>query len=202
MKILFIPVISKQKLYKSNLSLLQKIPKNIGIVYSIQYKNIANEIKKQLSPSHNITKFTQVLGCSQLKFPILTKAILLISDGKFHAIGLAIKSKLPIYIYNNKGLQQISKKEIENLVKKQKGAYLKYLNSNNIGIFISTKTGQQNLSKALHFKKQNKKQSYLFIANNINTQEFENFPKIQSWVNTACRRIDMNDSSIINIDKI
>ena len=77
---------------------------------------------------------------------------------------------------------------------------------------VSTKPGQSNLKKALEFKKhapregvpsaEGKKQAYLFIGNNIETSEFENFPQIQAWVNTACRRLDMNDSSIINLDTI
>ncbi len=202
MKTLLIPAISKQKPNKANLSKLNKLPKNLAIAYSIQYINMAKQIKKELFKAHNITKFQQVLGCSQIKFPESTKAILLISDGKFHATGIAIESKLPVYIYNNSTLQEISKKEIENLQRKQKVAYMKYLHSYNIGVLVSTKPGQQNLIKAIQFKKQNKKKTYLFIANNLNTAEFENFPQIQSWVNTACRRMDMNDNSIINIDKI
>jgi len=202
MKTLLIPAISKQELNKSNLLKLKKLPKNIAIAYSIQYKNIAKQIKKQLAKSHNITKFAQVLGCSQIKLPKQTKATLLISDGKFHAIGLAQETQKPVYIYNNRGLQQISKKEIEKSNKKQKGTYLKYLNSYNIGALISTKPGQQNLKKAIQFKKQSKKKTYLFLANNLNPAEFENFPQIQSWVNTACRRMDMTNSSILNIDKL
>jgi len=202
MKLLFIPAISKQKLNKSNLQKLKKLPKNLAIAYSIQYINIAKQIQKELSKSHNITKFTQVLGCSQPRFPKSTKAILLITDGKFHTTGLAIESNLPLYTYNNIGVNQITKLEIKDFQKKQKASYLKYLHSNNIGVFISTKPGQQNLNKALQFKKNNKKKSYLFIANNLNTSEFENFPQIQSWVNTACRRMDINDLRIINVDRI
>jgi len=202
MKTLFIPAISKQELNKANLSKLTKLPKEIAIAYSIQYINLAKQIKKELSNSYNITSFQQVLGCSQLKLAKKTKAILLISDGKFHATGIAIELKLPVYIYNNRGIQAITKKDIENFQKKQKVAYMKYLYANNIGVLVSTKPGQQNLSKALQFKKQSKKKSYLFIANNLNTTEFENFPQIKSWVNTACRRMDMADNSIININQI
>ena len=52
-----------------------------------------------------------------------------------------------------------------------------------------------------YIKKKLKKQSYLFICNNINTYEFENFG-LDSWVNTACPRMDMEDNKIINIDKL
>ncbi|MBR9701623.1 2-(3-amino-3-carboxypropyl)histidine synthase [Candidatus Pacearchaeota archaeon] len=199
MKTLFIPAKSKLKLDKSltnNLS--KKLPQNIAIAYSIQYKSQAEELNKILKPVAS----TQVLGCSQPKFPKNTKAILLISDGKFHATSLAMETKLPTYILENNKLSKISSKDIEVLRKKQKAAYVKFLNSKEVGIIISTKPGQQRLKRAMEFKKKLKsKHSYLFICNNINTSEFENFG-LDSWVNTACPRLDMNDARVVNIDNI
>ena len=68
-----------------------------------------------------------------------------------------------------------------------------------IGIIVSIKPGQEAMKRALALKNKLKnKDSYIFLCNDINTREFENFPAIQSWVNTACPRLDF-DSSIINI---
>jgi 2-(3-amino-3-carboxypropyl)histidine synthase len=103
----------------------------------------------------------------------------------------------------NNQLIKISEKDVENLKKKQKGAYIKFLNAKKIGILVSTKPGQQNLKRAFKIKNKIKnKESYLFISNNINTAEFENFPEIESWINTACPRLDMEDARIVNMDKI
>lgn len=203
MKTLFIHAKINSEIDKSKInSISNKLPKNIAIAYSIQYQEIAKEIKKILSKNHKITKFIQVLGCSQPVFSKSTKAILLISSGKFHAVSLAFETKLPVYVLENNSLAQISKKEIEIFEQKQKASYVKFLNSNKIGILISTKPGQQNLKKAMDLKKTIKnKNSYLFLCNNININEFENF-EIDSWINTACRRMDLNDNSIINMDKI
>ncbi|MFA4952939.1 MAG: diphthamide synthesis protein [Candidatus Pacearchaeota archaeon] len=203
MKILFIPTKSKLKLNKSNiLGISKKLPKNIAIAYSVQYEEIAKEIKEIFSKSHNITKFTQILGCSKPQVPKNTQAILLISDGKFHAVSLRLETRLPIYLLDNNNLIQISEQEIQNLEKKRKSSYLKFLNANKIGILVSTKPGQENLKKAIQFKNQQKtKNSYLFIGNEINSSEFENFPQIQSWVNTACPRLDMN-ANVVNLEKI
>jgi len=199
MKTLFIPAKSKLRLDNSIIKKITKeLPKNISMAYSIQYKAQAEELKKILKP----VAFTQVLGCSNPKFPKNTKAILLISDGKFHAISLALETKLPTYILENNKLAKILDKDIEKLGKQQKAAYVKFLNSKEVGILVSTKPGQQRLSRAREFKKKLKnKRSYLFICNNINTSEFENFG-LDSWVNTACPRMDMNDSRVVNIDKI
>ncbi len=203
MKTLFILAKIKSKANKPKiLEISKKLPKNIAITYSIQYKDIALEIKNILSKTHKITKLVQVLGCSKPNFSKNTKAILLISSGKFHAISLAVESELPIYILEHSILRKISKQDIESFKKKQKASYLKFLNADKIGILVSTKPGQQNLKKALELKKKIKnKKSYLFISNNIDINEFENFG-LSSWVNTACPRLDMNHSSIINMDKI
>lgn len=147
--------------------------------------------------NHIITGFSQVLGCSKPPFSKDTQAVLLISSGRFHAISLALETNLPIYIYDRK-LSKISEKEIEELRKKKKVAYLKFLNAEKIGIIISTKPGQENLTPALRIKKNLKnKKSYLFIGNEINPKEFENFP-ISSWLNTACPRLDF-DFNVINL---
>ncbi|MBA7494840.1 hypothetical protein ES702_05417 [subsurface metagenome] len=196
---LFIPAKYKSKVNKSKIkSLSKKLPKNIAIAYSIQYKDIAFEIKELLS--NNITRITQVLGCSKPKLPKNTQAMLLIGSGRFHALSLAQETKLPIYILENNKLTKISKQELELFERRQRASYVKFLNSEKIGILVSTKPGQQNLKKALNFKKKCKNQAYLFISNDINANEFENFT-LDCWVNTACPRLDM-DSSVINIDKI
>ncbi|MBA7675377.1 hypothetical protein ES703_83610 [subsurface metagenome] len=218
MKTLFIPAKIKSKANKPKiLEISKKLPKNIAIAYSIQYKDIAFEIKNilssgsqrrangkftSLSKTHKITKLVQVLGCSKPSFPKNTQAILLISSGKFHAIPLTLEAKLPIYILEHNVLRKISKQDIESFKKRQKASYLKFLNADEIGILVSTKPGQQNLKKALELKKKIKnKKSYLFISNNIDINEFENF-RLNCWVNTACPRLDMESNSIINMDKI
>ncbi|MEK6827050.1 MAG: diphthamide synthesis protein, partial [Nanoarchaeota archaeon] len=140
----------------------------------------------------------QVLGCSSPKFPSETEAILLLSTGKFHAVSLAFESKIPVYVLEENNLKKISKEEIDLLDKKRKTSYLKFLNADKIGILVSTKPGQENLTKAVSFKSKLKdKKSYLFMGNNIDINEFENFG-INSWVNTSCPRMDF-DSSVINL---
>ena len=202
MKTLFVPASSRSKLNKEKfVKILKKFPKDLAIAYSIQYKHIARQAKQEISKTHNITKFTQVLGCSKPDFPKSTKVILLISNGKFHAISLALESKLPVYLIDHNKITLISKKDIKLLEQRKKGAYLKFLNSNNIGILVSTKPGQQNLKKALETKKKLKQKSYLFLSNNIDEQEFENF-QLDCWLNTACPRLDLVSKHTLNIGNL
>jgi 2-(3-amino-3-carboxypropyl)histidine synthase len=200
MKTMFIPVKIKSEI---NVKKIQSLifPKNLAIAYSIQYKEIATKIKEILSKKNNITSFVQVLGCSIPKFPKQTQAVLLISSGKFHGVSLALETNLPIYIWEGNELIKLNDSEIDQLRKRKKAAYLNFLNSEKIGILISTKPGQENLKKAISLKSNIKnKKSYLFISNEVNTREFENFG-IKSWINTACPRMDF-DSAIINMNSL
>jgi len=200
---MFISAKVKSGINKSKiLEISKKLPKNIVIAYSIQYKDIANQIKEMLSKNHKINSFIQVLGCSKPKFSKKTKAILLISSGKFHAISLAFESNLPVYLLESNKLKKISKEQVDSLKKKNKASYMRFLSAQKIGILISTKPGQENLKEAIAIKNKFKdKDSYLFMSNEITPKEFENFPEIQSWINTACPRLDF-DSSFININSI
>ncbi|GAG12780.1 unnamed protein product [marine sediment metagenome] len=200
MKTLFIPAKIKTQVNKKKIEALsRKLPKNIAIAYSIQYQDIAFEIKELLS--NNVTKIIQVLGCSKPNFSKNTQAIVLIGSGRFHTLSLASETNLPIYILEKDKLVEISESDIESLKKTKKAAYLKFLHADKVGILVSTKPGQENLKKAVDLSKKIKdKTTYLFISNNLDTSEFENFG-LESWVNTACPRLDMN-SSIINISDL
>ncbi len=202
MKTLFIPAKTKDKLNRKKLlDISRKLPINIAIAYSIQFQEIAFEAKRILSGKNIINNIVQVLGCSKPKFSEFAQAILLIGSGRFHAISLALETKLPVYILNRDSFEKISEKDIKELEKKNKVSYIRFLNADKVGILISTKPGQQNLQKALNIKNKLKnKKSYLFIGNNINADEFENFG-LNSWINTGCPRLDM-DGSIINVDKL
>ena len=197
MKTIFIPVKIISEINTKKIQSL-KLPKNIAIAYSIQYKDIAEKINAILSKSHNITGMSQVLGCSKPRFAKTTEAILLISSGEFHAVSLSLESNLPVYILEHDKIRKISGEEINFFKKRKLASYVKFLNAEKVGILVSTKPGQENMKKAISLKSKLKnKKSYLFIANEINPKQFENFPEIKSWVNTACPRLDF-DVSVIN----
>lgn len=197
---------SKQNLdqdFKIPPSQLKKLPKNILLLYSIQYRPLAQAIKTQLTSNKiNINGFQQVLGCSKISNP-KNLPILLISTGKFHAQNLYLQSQEIYLLYNNK-ITRISNKEINKLKTKRKTALMKFLNAETIGILVSTKLGQENLAKTIKLKKaliKENKQPYIFLANNISTDQFENF-QIDAWVNTACPGLAYNNPNIINMGEL
>ena len=200
MKTLFIPAKINSEVNAVKILSL-KLPKSIAIAYSIQYEDIAKKVKEILSKNHEITAFFQVLGCSKPNIQKSTNAILLIGSGKFHAVSLALETSLPVFVLYNDSMAEISNKEIESLKTRKKASYMKFLNSENIGILVSTKPGQENLKRAIELKnslKSKNKKSYILIGDNLNHTEFENFNYINSWINTACPRLDF-DNSVINV---
>lgn len=203
MRTIFISAKSRKRLNKfSFLKDLNILPRNIAIVYSIQYEDIAKEIMAFLKKNRIITQFSQVLGCSRIISSKETKAILLIGSGKFHALAIASSSTLPIYICNGERIEKISEKEIVSFNQHKKTAQIKFLSSNKIGVLVSTKPGQQNLAKALKLKDTIKqKKIYFFLGDFLSPGEFENFG-LNSWINTACPRLDMDSTSIINVEDL
>jgi len=206
-KILYIEARKKLKLNKELVKeLAGGLPNTIYLAYSIQYKKLAEELKKELAKSRTIKIHgsSQVLGCSKLK---TSTPILLIGSGRFHALNLALSSQKEVFIFDNYSISKIGKEEIEQEQRKEKGNYLKFLASKEIGILVSTKSGQQNLSLALKLKDKLKKQGknpFLFLSDNINIQELENFP-IDLWINTACPGISLDSPRIIdsrNLEKL
>jgi len=201
--ILYIPAIQKNFNIKLKKEQIAKLPKKLFLAYSIQYKSLAENIKEQLMKNKiKIEKFQQVLGCSKIKtnFPVL-----LISTGKFHAQNLMLQTPA-LFVLENNNIVKIPQSEIDNIRFKKQTALIKFLKAENIGILVSTKPGQENLNKAIKLKKQlenqkNPKQAYIFISNNIDTSQFENF-NIDVWVNTACKGIAMDNADIINIDDL
>lgn len=203
MKTLFIPVSVKTSIDFIKLKgILQPLPKNLALVYSIQYREFAGNLKKELSKTHNILHFSQILGCSNLNFSDKVEAILIITDGKFYALSLAYQSKKPVYLFERDKLIKIPSEELISFEKRKKASYVNFLNSSKVGVLISTKPGQQKLKMTLNLKKKfpNKK-FYFFISNNLNLKESENFG-LDFWINTACPRLDMDSSRIINIGNL
>jgi len=202
MKVLYIETQNKSQKVELNEEILKKLPKELLLVYSIQYKSQAGKIKKQLeSNGFKITGFSQVLGCTKLK---LTKPVLLIGSGRFHALNLALQSDYPVYIYNNGTITKIEENEIEALKKKKQGNISKFLSSERVGILFSTKPGQYNPKEEIIeklMKKYPEKRFFFFVSNNINIAEFENF-KIDFWLNTACPGLTNDSTKIENIDDI
>ncbi len=204
MKTLFIEA-KYNKPIKLSKEIEKKLPKKIGLAASIQFLHSLPSIKKQLKKA---IIAGQVLGCNTKnveKIKNKVDAFLYIGDGKFHPLGVAVKTKKQVFTFNplNNKFKRIEKKDIENYEKRKKAALIKFLHAENIGILVSTKKSQYyNIKKLESLKNRYKnKKFYTFIADTINHKQLENFPFIQAWVNTACPRIE-EDIKVVNVEEV
>jgi 2-(3-amino-3-carboxypropyl)histidine synthase len=197
------------------------LPQAIGLVTTIQHVHKIGQVKQLLEQAGkkvflltgNRSAYEgQALGCDlfTLKPAKEIEAFLFIGTGEFHPQQLMLMQKKPVYTYNpeSKIFSQLDKKEIEPIEKRAKGAYLKFLSSGKIGVLVTTKPGQQNLTLALTLKaKYPDKEFFYLIADTFDFGSLMDFPFIECFVNTACPRIGYDDSAaaekpIVNIDAI
>lgn len=200
MKTLYIEARKTLVLDESKLKELEKIlPNTIYIAYSVQYKQLAQEIKKRISKK--VTGFSQVLGCTDLK---TSSPILFIGNGRFHALNLAISSSKEVFIFDNHIIDKIGNPEIERQKKIEQGRYSKFLISERVGILASLKQGQENFNLSRKIKTRvsgMKKKVYLFLADDIQVSELENF-NLPIYINTACPGLELDSIKLLNYRSI
>ncbi|MBI4155350.1 diphthamide synthesis protein [Candidatus Woesearchaeota archaeon] len=190
MKVLFVPTYVKLDVLPS----LKKVKINgrIGVITTAQFVNQLDLICKNLK---NSVKGGQILGCnveSAKKIQNKVDAFLYIGLGMFHPWALIVLNK-PVYVLNplTQEIKKISEDEIKKYRKERKGKVLKFMHAKTVGLLVSTKPLQQNLNKALILKDSILgKKVYIFVSNNLNEQQLENFKGVDCWVNTACPRIE------------
>ena len=202
MKIMMVEGRYTGKIDLSNLD-ANELPKTIGLATTVQFLGYIDDIKRHLESNGKIVfadrmrqKYEgQLLGCdtgAAEKVKGNVDAFLYIGTGVFHPLGIALNIDKEVFCYDpiSAILSKIDRKEVERYSRKRKGAYLKFLEANEIGILVSLKPGQNNFKKAVELKNQLKgKNCYIFAFDTLDFNQVENFPFIQCWVNTACSRI-------------
>ncbi|MEM3113031.1 MAG: diphthamide synthesis protein [Candidatus Pacearchaeota archaeon] len=195
--------------------------KSIALFTSVQFSDIENfiseikskEIKVNITKAKRTSNKMQILGCDiyhdSFETQILDEsdAILYVGDGYFHpkALLLAqIKNKKikPVMMWNpiSKTLQVLNEGLIREQIKKYKRNLKLFISADTIGILVTIKPGQNYFMTAKRLKEflENQgKKAYIFIDNNIDLRQLENYTFIKAWVNTACPRIGTDD--IVNI---
>jgi diphthamide biosynthesis enzyme Dph1/Dph2-like protein len=193
MKYMFIS--AKGKFDLNQLAGLNKMPKKLGLVTTIQFLAELPKIKKYLeSKGKTVVIGGQILGCSAKnaeKIKDKVDAFLYIGTGMFHP-GAMLDIGKDIYLQNGEKLE----------LKKRKNHAAKFYVSKNIGVIVSLKKGQHHLDWAEKLKKKYKdKNIYIFLCDTLDYVQMQNFPFIECWVNTACPRI-ADDISVVNYEEI
>ena len=198
---------------------LKGLSGKICLCSSVQYIDSLPGIKAQLenngvevvlfkSAHSNVPG--QILGCDVSYVNSDFDAFLFVGDGMFHPKALLLKNEKKVFAFNPilGEVKEVVSSDIEKLRKRVKGRLLKFYDSKNIGILVSTKPGQHNMDKAIAFKLHFKdKNCFIFVDNEFNFSKLEDFNFIDCYVNTACPRIGYDDSirlekPIINIGDV
>ncbi len=183
---------------------LKKLPKRVGILTTIQHLHKINDVEKQIP---NSVLGGQVLGCdasSARKIKDKVDAFLYVGSGEFHPIEIAVETGKDVYCFNpfTGKMGKIGKEAIEKNEKRKKGAMIKFLSADKVGILVSAKPGQNRMKDAMKLAEKKGKEYYLFAFDTLSDMDLENFPFIECWVNTACPRITDSRKGMVNIDDI
>jgi len=191
MEVLFIPTKYKVKEIKNFEELSKRIPKEIGLVCIIQYIDFFKKIEKMLKERGYIVYTKEpyyVLGCNVGAANLPVRDIVLVGNGKFHALEIVRRYGKRVFVYDPiSGFIEIYEK-----FNKNKIIYLleELKNVNTVGIILSIKPGQYYYSRLKKIMEKLKdKKIYLFIGDKIDLNSLMNFPYIDFWIINACPRI-------------
>ena len=196
-------------------SLIAQLPKKIALALPVQFLDFLEPIKKQLeSAGKKVTLFKskhgkysgQALGCAIEEFPGDYESFLYVGDGKIHPTALLYENEKKVYCYNpfNDKIEILDDSYLEKVQKRKKGQLAKFLSSDNIGILVTSKSGQNQSNKAEELREKLEKagkKAFVFLANEIDFNSLENFNFIDVWINTACPRI-VEDFKCLNIQDL
>ncbi|RIB35280.1 MAG: hypothetical protein BXU00_01980 [Candidatus Nanoclepta minutus] len=191
MEVVFIPTRYKVSELKNFNELIEKIPKEVGMVCLAQYIDFFTKIKNKLEEI-GFKVYTKppyyVLGCNVEPSNLPVDTILLIGNGKFHALEIVRKYDKKVIVYDPiSGLidkyEEYNKRIIFYLLEELKSSY-------NVGIILSIKPGQYYYNRLKNLlEKLRDKNIYLFIGDKIDLDNLRNYPYIDFWIINACPRI-------------
>jgi 2-(3-amino-3-carboxypropyl)histidine synthase len=170
----------------------------IGVVYSIQYKkafeNIVEFLKK-IGKKVFIGGGGQIIGCnfsSALSIEKYVDVFLLVSSGRFHAIGVALNVKKPVFVFDVE-INNIQKIDISKYLKIKAWNKKIFEDSKNVGLLVSWKKGQIKDFELVKKKIESLgKRVYVLAFDELNESLLEGL-KIDCLIDLSCPRISVDD---------
>jgi 2-(3-amino-3-carboxypropyl)histidine synthase len=138
----------------------------------------------------------QILGCNidaAKKIENKVDCILYVGAGNFHPLGVAIRTKKPVFALDLEKKQIYSLEEEKNKWLKRKAWHDSELNeAKNVGIIVCWKKGQNRIGEAKKLKKELEKRGKevcILAFDNFSKEKIEGL-KLDCLVNMACPRLD------------
>ncbi len=184
---------------------------NIGLVTTVQHVHKLDEAKNLLLKSGKtvtigdagLVKYSgQVIGCDFSNAKSVSKevnAFLFVGGGRFHAIGVALATAKPTIIADpyEKRAYPIHD-EVPRILKQRWASISEAKGAENFGVLMGLKSGQKRLGEAVKIKGELQKsgrQATLLALREITPNALMQFPNIEAFVNTACPRLSLDDTS-------
>ena len=189
--------------------------KNLAVFCAVQFRPHLEEVMEIINKEGFTTETSkpfrtsiegQMLGCDSYKDSLKLNlesidGFVYVGDGYFHPNALLLAQEFeeeikPVIVVNvvQQIVEVIGREHIQEYLQKRKSTLAKFHMAQNIGIFVTTKWGQEYKNTALKLKEQYPdKNCYFFVGDNFVDQEIENFSFIDCWINTACPRIGQDD---------
>ena len=181
----------------------------LGLVGSIQHLHLLEDYKSRLEKlgfeveipvgGARLTFPGQVLGCNYSGDEPEIGHYLFLGSGDFHPIGLVLHTGKPLAMLDpyTGDSTEMSFERIERILRQRFGLIMAVGDAVSFGILIGEKPGQMRRNLAIRMKKlleKHHKKGYLLALDHVGPDLIDFYP-VDAFVNTACPRIAIDDST-------
>ncbi len=187
------------------------LPRKLGLVASVQHLDLVDPLQREAA-SRGIRLSTgtgdrrlaypgQALGCNYISGTAIegeVAAFLFLGTGRFHPIGLAIASGLPVYSLDPVQGRLEGPIDRADLVRRRQLLVATCRNARKWGILVSSFTGQNRSAMATALQQRaiaRGHQAEILVFGRLDPADLEG-RDLDAYVNTACPRIALDDSSL------
>jgi len=192
------------------LPLLQKWRK-IGLTTTVQHVQTLDGVREILlkagktvviGDAGRLNYPGQVIGCDYSNAKSTAndvEAFLFIGGGKFHALGVALSTSKPTVVADPYERRAYSvDEEAEKIIKQRWASIAEAQRAKTFAVLVGLKPGQKRLEEALSVRRkleEKGKVAHLFAVKEVSPEMLMGFPTVDVYVNTACPRISLDDTS-------
>ncbi len=170
--------------------------KRVGLITTVQHILRENGKECIIGKGDSRTAYPgQVLGCNFRAALVDCEEFLYIGGGMFHPLGVAIATGKRV-IAADPFIVQAVEVSPEKFLRKRGGYVARAMDARVLGIIVSTKSGQNRMMLALKLKElaeKHGKEAFIILMDLVTPEQLLAF-KADSYVNTACPRITIDDA--------
>ncbi|MGI5964488.1 MAG: diphthamide biosynthesis enzyme Dph2 [Candidatus Methanomethylophilaceae archaeon] len=190
---------------------LDGLPSKIGVLASVQYIGLIDAVTEILeesertafvSPGDSRIKYPgQVLGCNCSAAENIrdcVDAFLFLGEGDFHPLAAAFGTDIPLFVYNPvTGSMRSVENTRERILRKRFASITIASEAESFTVIVCSKKGQKRIAEAERISallEKAGKKVYTVVLEEITPEALSHY-RTDAFVNTACPRISMDESS-------